>query len=101
MRDEKQTDPQPMTIFTEYFSEPLPQDGEQPELPLQPIISDHFTTTTLSNRMTLKEFRRDKGLSNDKSVRNVFVEWDNIPIENGLIDVILKNKVSVGFQISD
>ena len=96
-----QDDPQPLTITPEHFSMQLPQGGEQPYATLQPIISDHFTTTTLSNRTTLKEFRRDKGLYNDKSVRNVFVEWDNVPIEDGLIDVILKNKVSVGFQTSD
>ena len=72
-----------------------------PDLPLLPIISDHFTTTTLPNKMTLKEFQKDNGVSNEESVHNVFVEWDNIPIENGLMDVILKNKVSIGFRRSD
>ena len=75
------------------------RDPDQCTPPLKPIISNFFTTTTLSQDMTLKGFHKQKRLPGDKKILNMFVELNGLHDvgELDVIDVILKDKVSMRF----
>ena len=58
--------------------------------PLQPVISNHFMTSTVTSECTVDEFRKEKNLEANKA--NVFIEFGD-PIIKDIRDVILEDKV--------
>lgn len=71
--------------------------------PLKPITSNHFTITTLSKKISVKEFCKENQLLSNEELRcSVFVECDNLGDEEqilkNMVDVVLKEKVRTKFH---
>ena len=63
----------------------------KPDPPLKPIISDHFKITTVTSKVTIKEFCQTNKIPNDYSI---FLEVGSFKKSDAkVIDVLLYNKV--------